>query len=474
MNLQQLVLTLRAHWRVALAVFALTVGASLALSWAMPRQYRATASVVIDTSRADPIGATVSQSNPSAAFMATQVDVLRSERVAERVIQDLQLSADPTWRQRWQAGPGGAGSPADSGRSMSSWLREALMARLDVKPARESNVISVSFTDEQPEQAARLANGFVQAYLNTSLDMRVEPARRFAAFFETRAATLRGQLEQAQARLGAFQREVGISASDERLDVETARLGELSSQLTTLQALASDSRSRAVQAQSDMAEKLPEVLNNPLLVELSGETNRAAAHLDELRTRLGDNNPQVQQAAAQASALRSRLENETRRVAGGAGVNLAINRQRMNEAQAQLQAQRQKVAQIRAGREQASVIQRDVDNARRAYDTVLARWSQAELESQATPGQLHVLNPALVPTRAASPKTVLNAALAALAGLLLALGTALALEWADPRVRSLAALPAALGLPVLGVMSSPQRAVAGPAWGGGHLIAGPR
>ncbi|NMV20996.1 chain length determinant protein EpsF, partial [Vibrio parahaemolyticus] len=89
-----------------------------------------------------------------------------------------------------------------------------------------------------------MANAFVQAYIETHLDLRADPAKRFSTFFDQRAKQLREQLEAAQNRLSEYQKQHGLIATDERLDIENARLNELSSQLVAIQALATESSSR--------------------------------------------------------------------------------------------------------------------------------------------------------------------------------------------------------------------------------------
>jgi succinoglycan biosynthesis transport protein ExoP len=466
MNFSTFLMVLRARWRVALGLVGLALIASLLVSALMPVRYRATATVVLDSTRPDPIGAVQNPGRRDSAFMATQVEVLGSERVALRVIDDLNLVQRSDWQQRWQQARS-TSTESDTPQAMRAWMLSVLQKSLDLKPAREAQVISVSAQSDRAHDAAELANAFVRAYLATGADLRVEPARQLSAFFHQRAKALREQLEHAQAQLSHFQRESGISSSDERLDIESARLAELSSQVTALQAQAADSRSRAGQA---TASRLPEVAANPALAALQAESHRAEAQLQELRTRLGDNHPQVLQAQAQMQTLRARVESETRRVAASVGVVHGVDQLRLGDAAQRLETQRSKVANIRAAREQAQVMQREVDNARRAYDTVLARWSQAELESQATVGNVHVLSAAAVPMQAASPKPLRNAALATLAGVLLAAATVLALEWQDRRVRSAHELPAALGLPVLAVLPRPGQTGAGHTWG----LPGPR
>jgi polysaccharide biosynthesis transport protein len=449
MNLIQFLSTLRARWRVALPVLVLTVGTAILVSLLSTKQYTATATLVIDA-KPDPVVPMSYQVMLSPAYMATQVDVIRSERVAQRVVRNLKLTESPRIREQWMEATNGEGS-------IELWLSKGLQTLLDVQPSRESSVISVAFKASDPEFAASLANAFVQSYLDVSVELRVDPAKQYSAFFETRAKELRANVERAQARLSAYQREKGLIAREESLDIETARLNELSSQLTALQAIASDSSSRQVQAQGATADRLQEVVNNPLLASLRSDLSRAEARLQELNARLGDNHPQVVEAKANINSLRGKLASETNRVTGSVSVTNTINRQREAEIRTALEAQRAKLLKMKAVRDEGSVMFRDVENAQRAYDAVLARLNQTSLESQTTLSNVYVLTQAVPPTLPSSPKVVRNIALSIVVGLLLAVGAAMLLELLDRRVRTVEELSELLGLPILGVLPRPGR-----------------
>lgn len=446
MNLTQFLSILKARWWVAVLVLVLTVGTTLGVSLMLPSQYTATATVVIDV-KPDPIaGQFAGMLSPS--YMATQVDVIRSARVALRVVRNLKLADNPQVRNEWLEATGGTGD-------IEAWLASRFRPNMDVKPSRESNVITVSYTAPDRNFAAALANAFVQAYMDTALELRVDPAKQYSNFFDLRAKDARESLEKAQTRLSAFQREKGIIATDERLDVENARLSELSSQLVALQALAAESGSRQAQAQGPSADRIQEVLGSGLISGLKADLSRNEARLQELSARLGDNHPQVIEAKANINSLRSRLDTETKRVTGGVGVTATINRQREAEVRAALEAQRTKLLRLKAVRDEGAVLVREVENAQRAYETVLARLNQTSLESQATQGNIFVLGQATPPGGPSSPNVLLNTALSVVIGLLLAIGAVLALEMLDRRVRAFEDLTASLGLPVLGVMPKP-------------------
>src|SRR5262249_56564510 len=97
----------------------------------------------------------------------------------------------------------------------------------------QSSVIGITYSAGSSKFAADVANAFANAYVNTTLNLRVEPAKQASAWFDDALKGMRADLEQAQAKLAAFQREKGILIADERMDVETGRLAELSSQTRT-------------------------------------------------------------------------------------------------------------------------------------------------------------------------------------------------------------------------------------------------
>ena len=447
MTFGQFLSILRARWWVVMLVLGVSIIGTIVVSLMLPKQYKAYASVVID-SKPDPVSAVMYGGMVSPGFMATQVDIIQSERVAQRVVRNLKLNENPQIRQQWQDETEGQGT-------IESWLGSVFQKSLDVVPSRESSVITVSYKAADPRFAAGLANAFMQAYIDTALELRVDPARQYSTFFENRSKEARATLEKAQTRLSTFQNEKGIIASDERLDVENARLNELSSQLTALQAISAESASRQTQAQGAQGDRLAEVLNNGNIGQLKADINRSEARLQELSTRLGDNHPQVQETRASVAELRSRLEQETKKVTGGVAVSNTINRQREADIRRSLEAQRAKVLKLKAVRDEGLVIIQDVGNAQRGYDAVLQRFTQTSLEGQTTQSNVNILTQAVAPLEAASPRLFVNVLLSVFIGLLLALGSALVLELRDRRIRSVADVVAVLGLPVIGVMPKP-------------------
>lgn len=449
MTFSQFLTIMRARWLGSVILLVATSTVALIGSLLWPEQYTGQASLVIDL-KPDPITFAMSGGAASPNYIATQVDIIQSPRVAQRVVSDLKLAEVPQLRQQWLDSTDGNGD-------FNLWLQSAIGRTMDVVPSRVSNVITITYKAPDPRFAAAVANAYMKAYIDTTLSLRVDPARKYSSFFDSQSKDAREALDKAQVRLSAFQKEKGIIATDERLDIESSRLSELSSQLVVVQAMAGESSSRNVAAQGGQADRLQEVLTNPVVAQLKADSGRAEARLQELSTRLGDRHPQVVEAKASLNELRSRLEAETKRITGGVAVSNSIMRQRESQIRAELEAQRTRVLRMKAVRDEGMLLVRDVEIAQRAFDAISQRFTQTSLESQTTQSNVNVLAEAQVPNQPSSPRVALNTCLGVFLGLIFAVAYALLREWRDPRVRTENDITSILRLPVIGVMIHPDR-----------------
>lgn len=442
MNLERILLILRARWIAAAITLVVTVVATVAVSLMLPKQYTSNAAVVVDIRSPDPIAGAVL---PAFGYLATQVDIIKSDRVAQKVVRNLRLAENPQARQMWMDATDGQGR-------MEVWFAELLKRKLDIKPSRESNVLNISYTGVDPGFAAGVANAFAQAYIETNIELRVEPARQFARWFEEQSKTLRESLEKAQTRQSDYQQKHGIVASDERLDVESAKLNELSSQLTVLQAQSAEARTK--ERTGATTDTLPEIMQNSLVLGLKSEIARGEAKLEEMAGNLGRNHPQYRRTEAEVEALRQRLAAETRHITKGLSTTTSVSRDREQELRAAIDRQRAKLLDLKRVRDELAVLHRDVEAAQRAYDGVSQRLNQATLESQATQSNVSMLTPAVEALEPSFPRPVRNTLLSLIGGILLGVVIAYLLEMRDRRIRSVEDLAEMLPVPVLGVISA--------------------
>lgn len=455
MTLQQLLRILRARAGVAIAITVLTIMTALAVSLLLPKTYSASTAVVIDVKSPDPIAGVVLPGLISPGYMATQVDIINSGRVALRVVDLLKLQADPLLRQQWaeaiEGKTAGAGDQAvtEGAEAFPVWIASQLHKKLAVKPARESNVINIGFSGRDPEFVARAANAFAQAYIDVNLELKVEPARQNASWFEGQVQLVRDRLESAQRAYSAYQQKSGIVATDERVDFETNRINELSTQLSVVQGETTDAHSRSLAASNGT---LSDVMQNPLIASLKTDVARLEAKLQESSGNLGRNHPQIQRAESELASLKGRLDGETAKIIGSIGTSYQIGKLRETELRAAIEAQKTRLLGLNRQRDEIAVLKRDVESAQRAFDDVSLRAAQTRLESVSVMTNMVVLSPAAVPSEPSNPKIKVNLLIAAFLGALLGVGFGLVQELANRRVRSPVDLTEIAGLPLLGVV----------------------
>jgi len=442
-SLHQFLLALRARVRIFALLLLATIVTVAAVSLLLPKKYVATVSLLVD--RKDDSSA--ASGRHQGGYIQTQVDILTSRRVAGQVVRELKLAQLPEVREAFEADTDGTGS-------IEEWLIEKLLKRLKVD-ASQSSVLQVMFSAADPRFAADVANAFVAAYADVTL--RVEPMREATVWFDQQLKDLRNALEQRQAKVAAYHKEKGLIASDERVDVESARLSELSTQLVQAQNASFDSMTRRRQAADLLAkgvspETLPEILAQPFLQQIKVELVRSETQLSELASRLGPNHPQYQSARTQHAALRARLDGEMAKVIGGLENGDRQSRAREEELAKALGAQREKVMRLKEWRSELAVLTREAESAQKAYDAALQRAVVNNVDNRARQANVSVLTQATPPLKAAQPKLALNIALSVVVGILLGLTAVYFLEIADRRVRSRGDLESELNAPLLVVL----------------------
>jgi len=457
MDFSQFLSLLRARIWVFLATLVVTVATTIGISLIMQPQYKATTTLVFDSKGMDPILGAMLPVQMMPGYLATQVDVIQSHRVALEVVKMLRASENAALRAKWTQETQGKGKFED-------WFAATLLDKLDVKPSRESSVMEVNFTWSDGGAAAAIADAFAIAYQRVNLELRVEPARQSAAWFDDRLKQLRTSLEIAQSKLNNYQREKGFTAQDERLDLETARLAELSGQYTQAQAQAADSTSRQRQVNEFLTkgasgETVPDVLANPLVQNLKATLSLSEGRLQQTRSQLGANHPEVKRLEADVEGQRAKLRSEISQAAASLGQAAKIAQKREEQLRAALADQKTRLLKMSQGRDEMQVLMKEVESAQRAYDAVAQRAQQTNLESQASQSTVSVLTRAVPPVDPSFPKMFLNILLAVFLGSMLGVGVALLLEALNRRVRTVRDLAEAVGAPVLGALGSDKAAV---------------
>jgi chain length determinant protein EpsF len=445
MNVSQILLVLRLRWPIILGCAVLATLLAAGAAYLQPKMYTSQTALLLDV-KSDPLVATFMPSIASPAFLATQSHIIRSDKVASAVVKRLGLESSTEAVNRWRQETRGK-------VPLSKYFADLLQRGLRVEPAPGTSVLNISFTSTDPRFAAQVANEYARAYIDFSVDLRTDPAKQYASWFDKQLKTLKTDLEQSQSRLTAAQKQSGIVSSDGKLDEEVAKLNALMQQLAATQVERADS---AVKARNSGSETSPDIQANMQIQTLKARVSQLEATFNDVRSRFGPSHPQYQAAESQLTTAREQLTQEIRKATTTTYAVNSVSSQKVAELTALIENQKRKVLGMQDNRDSIDLLAKEVANAQRAYDAVAARYSQVALESQAEQSGARVLSVATEPLGPVS-KTGLFMALGVLGGAAMGCAIAVALEFLDRRIRSRHDLEALEGLPVLAILNVPPQ-----------------
>ena len=436
MNLSDLLSALRARWKLEAAAAFVVFAAILVWTAVSPRAYTGTATLLFDQTAPDPAVET-SRPADSADALGTQAEVIHSQEIAAKVAHNVGIADRPATLAQWRAATGGTGTPED-------WVGRNLLRGLTVEAGRNSTILSINYKASDAASAAQIANGFAQTYIDEHLRMTTDPARAYTRWFEERTREVRNNLEQAQNRLTNFQREKGI-VSTENMDAEAERLNALATQLASAESANADASSRAGAGSAAS----PDVQSSGVVQSLRTQIAQKAAQVSELRTNLGPNHPEMIAAAAELASLRARLAGEVGTTSRSLAIASGDTGARVGSLRHLVDQQRGRMLALSGDRSQLEVLQRDVQSARAAFDSVTQRLSAMRLQAELPRTNVRLLDMASPPAFPSNPNVPLRIVLGLLLGVFVGLTLGAALEWLRPRVRTQRGLAVTTGVPVL-------------------------
>lgn len=430
--------------RMRLLVLVFTVVVLFVTLWSLfvAKQYTAQAVIVLDQGNADPVS-TLSMTGDKLVlsnYLGTQVSVLASHNTARKVVNNLGLNKSPDIQANYLDTTGKDLTGLDD------WLATVLLQGLTVEGGRDNNTLTISFKSVDPEFAATITNGFIEAYKNMVIESRVGTASQNEAFFKAQVAELKNQLEAKQRTLSDYQRAHGVLAvGSDRIDLENQKLMELASQVAV-------ARSDLISARSQLDGKgrlNVDPLSNPLIQQLTMQLAEMEKSRQDLALSEGPNHPNYRKVLAQIAATQGQMEALKQKYGIIQTSTVENMEKRLQAQQEELILQKQKVLDMKDQQSHIDILLRGIDNTQRNYDLLMQKWSESVLQANANLTNITVLQHAVAPLRATSPKLVFNVFVAMCLGLLIGCTINYLLEMRRRRVRCYDDVTVELQLPVL-------------------------
>ncbi len=441
---------------------SIAVGAAVvAGTMQQPKIYRARAQILIEPVLPKVFGEGIgmdqmgAQARTERVFYNTQHKVITSRPVLEDVALRVGLAKDTQYLQSVDLG-------ADA---TVRDIEKALLAAINVEPEPGSRIVNLVVEDKDPDRAAKIANALGQAYIDYSLERRLDTTRGASKWLDARVTEFARELETAEQALYDFkERNTLVSvAIEDRQSMTSESISLLNKKLLETRTLLIELRARlrtvreVQSADPDAIEGIPGVRENEVLTELRTSLVALQKTKADLSSRYGPKHPAMvgidNQIVRTETAVRrevvamaTSLENEV----------LSLERAEVELSQAMDQEKREAVALNSLGLEY-SKLARNFGTTKEMYESLLKRATEADLSGLLKSNFVRWFEPAepmRIPVRPSVPK---NAAMGLALGLLLGLVGAAAGVLLDNTVHSRADVEQFLRLPFLGIFPKLER-----------------
>ena len=418
--------------------------------------------------------------------LATQIEILGSRNLAERVIKDLNLGQQNAANVGLPQSGGSvaidASSSADvdqakpvgfvaklQGRMAETFEKlskpaketkgkldqEAVVAAFKngvrIEPVKNSKMVRIRVENANPVLAARIANQMSQSFIALTLERRMESSTYAKTFLNEQLKLTKAKLEESELKLNSYTRSNNILTLDEKTNVNNQTFTDYSAALAKAvqERIKFESEYDSIKARPDNARQ---VLESKTVQSYKEQLAKLDADYQDNAKIYKDNFPKMQQLRARINDLDEKIKLEVANVVASAQTQLSMSKQQEALISARLQQARGEILSGQNNSIPLNMLKREVDTNRQLYDGLLQQVKEVGIVGGVESNNIQVVDKAEAPLFPFKPDLQTNSAIGALAGLLLGLALIFLIESLDDTIKFTDEVEKLLNLPLMGVI----------------------
>jgi capsular exopolysaccharide synthesis family protein len=294
----------------------------------------------------------------------------------------------------------------------------------------------------------------LQTYIEQNFRSKYDATTQASNWLSAELEELRIKVEKSEDARIAYERQNQIWQIDEKQDITTAKLADLSKAVTEAQTVMAEKEALYRMAASGNVDALPAARENAVIQDLLKRKTELDVSYVEATHQYGPNYPKVQRLAAQKKELDDDLEKARKTVIESVQQEFGTAHQRVDLLQEALDKQKAEANDLAEKLVQYHILQHDAQSNKALYDGLLQKLKEAGITAGLRSSNIRVVDPALAPSTPSRPQKARNIMLAILVGLVGGIGLALFREYLDNTIKSPDDIEALTGLPSLAVVPS--------------------
>jgi succinoglycan biosynthesis transport protein ExoP len=473
---------LKRKW-VLVTFTAVLVALAAVLSFTRTPLYRATATLLIDEPGSSLINiqdvlnaGAYYRSDYLGTYFNTQLRLLTSRSLAERVAKKLNLAARPELRApggsrggllaglksvltfRWLAGRGRQAGEAAAGPApapSSAAYAAVVQGGLSIMPIPETRLVYVSYVSPNAGLAADIVNALAEEFVNFSVETRYEATKQTSEFLTEQIALLRDDLKRKEEDLQKYGQEKNLLYLSDNESTVVSNFADVNTALTNAQIERYAKEAAYLELKVLNVDSLPESVSNPTIQALRTTYTQVRSDYDEKSRIYRPEYPEMVQLKARLDATRNTLLEEIRKAVDAAETDYRAALKKETSLQNLLNEQRGDVTRMNKNAIFYHTLRTEVENMRTLLSTLVAKQNEIQVSSQLgglRTSNIKVVDRALVPPAPFTPNVRRNLLIALLVGLFGGLGLIFLVEYLDNTVKGPEDVEKLVHLPSLGVI----------------------
>lgn len=368
----------RRMW-VAIFAFALVIAFTSWRLFTTEPEYLATAKIVIEPDFSEIMlpenTAYIDSYYLETVNLETELQILKSRTLAENVVETLGLANR---------------NDEENFKNMTNLI----MGSISVEKVPDSRIIKINIVHNKPEMAQKIANTFVDVYINKNIEKKIASYRDSLKWMNEQLIDLKKKVEASEMNLLNY-------VEKEKIIVPA--------------------RGFSNPANVDSSPYSPE--QSELLQELNNELVKAEIEYNKLLLKYKQKYPAVQKLNAEIQSIKKKIEEE-----------------------------KQKIIENSKRAIKYSIMKRDVDLNKELYNAFMKKLKELDIAAEVKKSNISVLEYATKPEFPVKPKKKSILLISIIAGIILGISASFIQEYLDRTIWNEEQVQKFIGLPVLGVI----------------------
>ena len=466
---------LRHKWMV-IGILFLTFVSVLIFSLASQKLYLASGTLEVSSEpqKLTKFEDVVEESVRLQEFVATQVALLKSRALLERVIQALNLKDHPIFAKENEEKSALSEMLANlksmirslfqketetltEGNLVAETMEENKLIRfflnnLTVTPRRDSMIIDVSFISPSRQLSRDAVNQLMSEFIKWKMDQKVASSNQAREYLMMQIDRAKINLEEAEEKQNKFAREAGIVSMDSRLNNVLRQLEEINTALGQADAEFIAKETQYLQAKKDGPQNLPQVMTSTLINDLKSEYAKHRSEYEQLRETFHEDYPEVRTVRNRMQSLEGRINGESQKVLNSIEHEYLSTKSKLESLRAAMEIYKKQALDLNERSTQYTIMGREVETNKAIYQSLLERAKEIESMAGISPTNIQIVDKASLPIFPDKPKVLRNLMLAIVIGLMGGIGFAFLMEYFADTITNPDQISDRFQIPILGVI----------------------